>query len=185
MYLYCHFQEYLTLANHSYMLALVPPDQHQPVDLGQLLGATRQQPTAPSLACQHQGCPVAGARGMPSHLVPTPGQVLVQPISRLQQAPNWVPGQPVGGTVKRLTPVARPLPNHPEWPGMEAKVVLANSPGHWRPFVNVAVPGAGPGAGVWWSCDSHGVRQEDPWLGQCNPAVSRRGYTIDVVVFAQ
>ena len=31
------------------------------------------------------------ARGMPRHLVPTPGQVLVQHVSRLQQAPNWVP----------------------------------------------------------------------------------------------
>ena len=60
------------------MVPVVPPDQLQPVDLGQLLGAARQQPTAPSLSCQHQGCPVAGARGMPSHLVPTPGQVLRQ-----------------------------------------------------------------------------------------------------------
>ena len=159
------------------MLPVVPPDQHQPVDLGQLLGAARQWPTAPSITCQHQGCPMAGARGMPSHLVPTPGQVLVQHVSRLQQAPNWVPGQPAGATVKRLTPVTRPLPNHPEWAGMEAKVVMANSPGHWRPFVNVA--------GVWWSADSQGVRQEDPWLGQCDPAVSRQGYTVDVVVFAQ
>ena len=120
------------------------PDQLQPVDLGQLLGAARQHPTAPSLSCQHQGCPVTGARGMPSHLVPTPGQVLVQHVSWLQQAPNWVPSQPAVATVKRLNPVARPLPNQPEWAGMEAKVVLAN----WRPFVNVAVPGAGPRAGV-------------------------------------
>ena len=71
------------------MVPVVPPDRLHPVDLGQLLGSARQQPTAPSLSCQHQGCPVAGARGIPSHLVPTAGQVLVQHMPRLQQAPNW------------------------------------------------------------------------------------------------
>ena len=92
---------------------------------------------------------------MPSVLVPTPGRVMVQHISRLQQArphqqqglnlqpwelplhrPAGQAGPPVP-TIKLLTPVARPPANHPELAGLEPRVLICNSPGHWVAFVEV------------------------------------------------
>ena len=89
---------------------------------------------------------------MPSVLVPSPGRVMVQHISRLQQArphqqqglnlqpwelplhrPAGQAGPPVP-TVKLLTPVARPPAIHPEWPGLQPRVLLCNSPGSWHHF---------------------------------------------------
>ena len=168
------------------MLSLAPPGQLGPLDLGQLLGAVRGAPPVPTLTCQHRQCQAFGARGMPSHLVATPGRVMVVHLARLQQTrpgqqlQQWQQqqaGQQQAPTVKLLTPVALPPPNHQEYPGLQARVVLANSPGHWIGFVNVA--------GIWWRTDGQGVQQEDPWARQCDPAVSPRGYTVDVVFFTQ
>ena len=187
------FQAYTAAANHSYMLSLTPPGQLGPLDLGQLLGAVRGAPPVPTLTCQHRHCPAYGARGMPTHLVATPGRVMVVHLARLQQTipgqqlQQWQqqqqpgqqqrPGQQQAPTVKVLTPVALPPPNHQEYPGLQARVVLAHTPGHWIGFVNVA--------GIWWRTDGQGVQQEDPWARQCDPAVSPRGYTVDVVFFTQ
>ena len=147
------FQAYTAAANHSYMLSLAPPGQLGPLDLGQLLGAVRGAPPVPTLTCQHRHCPAYGARGMPTHLVATPGRVMVVHLARLQQSipgqqlQQWQqqqpgqqqrPGQQQAPTVKLLTPVALPPPNHQEYPGLQARVVLAHTPGHWVAFVNVA-----------------------------------------------
>ena len=111
-----------------------------------------------------------------------PGQAL-HPWELPQAVNQARPGQQQQPpTVKLLTPVARPPPSHGEWAGMEARVVLANEPGHWIAFVNVAGPG---GAGVWYRTDGRVVRQADPWVGQCDPTMGRRGYTIDVIWFSQ
>ena len=177
------------------MPAIVPPGQLAPLDLGLELGHLRGRPPVPSLTCQHPQCPVAGVRGMPSVLVPTPGRALIQHISRLQQAqphqqqglnlqpwelplyrPAGQPG-PLVPTIKLLTPVARPPANHPEYPGLEPRVILCNSPGHWVAFVEVG--------GHWYRTDGVAVQQVDPWVGQCDPAQGPGGYTIDVILLAQ
>ena len=82
------------------------PRQPQALDIGRLLADHRAQPPSPSLTCQGQGhC--AGSQ-IPSVLVGTPGQVMLLHLSRnLEGADNKV-----------LTPVAQPVANHPEWPGL-------------------------------------------------------------------
>ena len=132
---------------------------------------------------------------MPSVLVPTLGMVMVQHIARLQQAqPNQHQGLnlqpleqavhraagqagPLVPTVKLLTPVARPPANHPELAGLEPRVLLCNSPGHWVAFVEVG--------GLWYRTDGVAVQQVDPWVGQCDPGQGPGGYTIDVILFGQ
>ena len=142
------------------------PSQSQALDVGQLLADTRAQPLTPTLTCQGQG-PCGGTQ-IPSILVGTPGQVLLLHLVR----------NLVGVGNKVLTPVALPVGNHPEWPGLQPRVVLAHraNPNHWFTFVSVR--------GVWWRADSAltTIRQEDPFLGQLDPSTSRRGFTIDVIM---
>ena len=124
------------------------PRQPQALDIGRLLADTRAQPLSPSLTCQGQGhC--AGSQ-IPSVLVGTPGQVMLLHLVRNLVADD---------RSKVLTPVAQPVANHPEWPGLQPRVVLAHraNPNHWFTFVCVS--------GVWWRADSAltTIRQEDPF----------------------
>ena len=134
------------------------------------------------LLVAHQGCyerPVlwsceghcAGSQ-IPSVLVGTPVQVMLLHLVRNLVAED---------RSKVLTPVVQPVANHPEWPGLQPRVVLAHraNPNHWFTFVCVR--------GVWWRADSAlaVIRQEDPFQGQLDPSRSRRGYTIDLIIFKQ
>ena len=139
-----------------------PPHQ---LDLAQMLGAERQQPVNPTLQCQCLGVAVQ----VPSVLVPTQGQVLLLHLARN-----------LAGQARRdLTPLARPPANHLEWPGLQARAVVAHTGNHFVAFVMVR--------GVWWRSDS--VRaaptQEDPWVHQGPLRGGLGGYTVDVVVMSQ
>ena len=147
-------------------MTLIPvPNQSNRVDLSQLLADIRAQPPLSTLTCLGlgpcQGLPV------PSILVGGPGQALLLHLHRNLTG------------VKVLTPLDRPQPNHPEWPGLHLKAVLAHSanPQHWIAFINVQ--------GVWWRADSAvgTIRQEDPFISQIDPTRGTQGFTIDVALF--
>lgn len=161
----------------SQLLFCRVPQQHQPVDVGRLVRATRQHPQQPGLLCRNPTCAGRGAP-IPSTLVPAPGHAL---LLHLQRNHGGL-GVPLGGKV--ITPLGPILANHPEWPGLHLTAALGHREhgAHWVAWVQVQ--------GVWWRVDSApmAIHQEDPFWAQNQPFQPRNGlggFTIDVLLFVE
>ena len=157
----------------SQLLFCRVPQQPQPVDVGMLVEATRQDPLQPGLMCHNPMCAGRGAP-IPPTLVPAPGHALLLHLQRNQ-------GLLAG---KVLTPLG-PIPaNQPEWPGLHLQAALGHREhgAHWVAWVQVQ--------GVWWRVDSApmAIHQEDPFWAQTQPFQPRDrlgGFTIDVLFFGE
>jgi hypothetical protein len=123
---------------------LLTPNQPHAIHIGQLLGNVCAQPVGPALTCHGLG-PCAGSP-VPSILTGDPDQVLMLHLVRNLQ----------GAATKVLSPVARPQGNQRDWPGLEARVLLAHlaNPQNWVAFVSVQ--------GVWWRADSARLGRHPP-----------------------